>query len=225
MNKIKTILTSLALIFGLIMPNIAMARECHTVYGGGEVCENGDLSLDKEIWNPEEDEYWDNVDSSDYIFPAGAELKFRIKIKNIDDVTVTSSKIKDYLPSYVEYVSASVGNDDVSYDVDDDMIKYNTGSLGDNETKIVYLIARVKDSNEIPEGITCLKNKAVGYSDDDDESDTDYASFCIGKESSGTVLGTTAPDTGSNSLILWGEMVGFVSLGAGYIAALKKYSK
>ena len=51
----KKIISCLLIVIGLFLLaiNVANAKECHTVYGGGEVCETGDLSLDKKVFNPE----------------------------------------------------------------------------------------------------------------------------------------------------------------------------
>ncbi len=226
MKKIFEFLSaSLLMLFLAVSP--IKARECHSVYGGGEVCEYGEISLDKEVWNPEENEYWDNIDSNDYTFAPNQEVKFRIKIKNTDDeIKVSDSKIKDFLPDYLDFVSAEAGSDETDWDSDDREIKYYTGSLEEDETETVYLTVKVKSSGEIPEGVTCLKNKATGYSNQDDESDSDYASFCISRDGKSKVLGTTYPTTGSNAnLILGLEGLGFLSLGTGYWYLLRKYRK
>jgi len=68
--------------FFLFFVNLANAKECHTVYGGGEVCETGDLSLDKKVFNPEANEYWDNIDAKDYSFAPGEEVKFKLRVQN-----------------------------------------------------------------------------------------------------------------------------------------------
>ncbi len=53
--SLPKITSYLLIVAGLVLSfaSLAEAKECHTVYGGGEVCESGDLSLDKKVYNPE----------------------------------------------------------------------------------------------------------------------------------------------------------------------------
>jgi hypothetical protein len=82
MKKIFEFLSaSLLMLFLAVSP--IKARECHSVYGGGEVCEYGEISLDKEVWNPKKMNIG-IIDSNDYtlLLP---KLNLELKIKNTDD--------------------------------------------------------------------------------------------------------------------------------------------
>lgn len=221
MNKIQSLIVSFLLFFILVNP--VMARSCHTVYGGGEVCESCNLIVDKEIWNPTKNEYWDNIDSSYYTFKAGEEIKFKIMIKNTSDIKVNNVEIKEYLPSYLDYVSASIAEDGHSYEwrSNERYVLYFMGSLDPDQTKTAYVTVRVKGENDIPVGISTLTNKAYGYSSNEC-SDTNYANFAIKREGKGTVLGTTSPETGNNNLILMIEGMGFILMAGAYGWVLRK---
>ena len=223
-NKInmKKIVSYLLVVTGFLLffSNLASAKECHTVYGGGEVCETGDLSLDKKVFNPEANEYWDNIDAGDYTFDPDEEVKFSLRVKNISDVKVDSVNINDdfdRLDDYMVYVSSDRG--DYRAEVTDYKIKFGLGGLEPDEEVTVYFIARFKNAGELPVGTTCITNAAHVYSHIDSVSDSDYASFCVATDS-GKIITKSTPATGFDlSSILVIEALAFAGLGS---LALKK---
>ena len=223
--NLKKAISLLMIISGLVLllTKPASARECHTVYGGGEVCESGELSIDKKVYNPEEGEYWDNIDSEDYTFAPDEEVKFSLKVKNISDVRVDNVRINDdfdRLDDYMIYVSSDKG--DYRAEVTDYKVKFAFGGLNPDEEVTVYFISKVKAADLIPVGTTCLTNAAHAYSHEDSISDSDYASFCIATDSGKIITGST-PDTGINLSVVFGlEALFFLSLG---IFALNKANK
>jgi hypothetical protein len=203
--------------------NLAQAAECHTVYGGGEVCETGDLSLDKKVYNPEAKAYWDNIAASDYTFSVGEEVKFSLRVKNISDVKVDSVRINDdfdRLDEYMVFVSSERG--DYRAAVTDHKVKFELGGLNPDEEVTVYFIARFKAEGELPAGTTCLTNAAHAYSHPDNVSDSDYAEFCV-KTEAGKIITTKTPDTGLDlQSILLLQGAGFVTLSAYAIRRARK---
>jgi len=211
----KKITSYLLIVTGLFLffANSAEAKECHTVYGGGEVCESGNLSLDKKVYNPEAEAYWNNIDSADYTFSPGEEVKFSLRIKNISDIKVDEANINDdfdRLDDYMVYVSSDKG--DYRAEVTDYKIKFGFGGLDPDEEATVYFVARFKEAGELPVGTTCITNAAHAYSHADDVGDSDYASFCVAT-SSGKIVTKSTPATGFNlSLVLTLEALGFAAL-------------
>ncbi len=219
MQKILSYLL-IVLGFALFFSNVANAKECHTVYGGGEVCETGDLSLDKKVYNPEANEYWDNIDSKDFVFAPGQEVQFSLRVKNISKITVDSAKINDdfdRLDDYMVFVSSERG--DYRAEVTDHKVKFDLGGLKPDEEVTVYFVARFKKAEELPAGTTCLTNAAHVYSHQDGVSDSDFASFCVNNETDKIVTAKT-PDTGFDlQSILTMQAIGFAGLS---LLALRK---
>lgn len=216
-NNMKKIISYLLIVTGffLFFANVADAKECQKVYGGGEVCETGDLSLDKKVFNPKTNEYWDNIDSSDYTFAPGQEVKFSLRVKNISDVKVDSVRINDdfdRLDDYMVYVSSEKG--DYRAEVTDYKVKFDFGGLDPDEEATVYFIARFKAEGELPVGTTCITNAAHAYSHEDSVSDSDYATFCVKADNGKIVTGST-PATGFDlGTILTLEALAFAGLGS-----------
>jgi uncharacterized protein DUF11 len=217
-NIIKTSIIA-ALVAGLTLVNSvgAEAKSCRSVYGGGEVCEYGDISIDKQVYNPETNEYWDNIDSSSYTFEAGDEVKFQIKVKNISDIKIDKLMLRDYFPNYIDWIEG--GN----WLWDRDIAEWEINDLDPDEEVFKTVKVKIFDENDIPEGITCVTNKAI-VTNEDDEEKSDTASFCMQKgEAEPKVLGETMPDTGASlPTVVAIELMSLGVIGAGYLIASKK---
>jgi uncharacterized repeat protein (TIGR01451 family) len=221
-NKLVTIIGIVMTLNSLNAAN-ALAKECRSVYGGGEVCDKGSIDVDKKVWNPEKNEYWDNIDSSDYTFKPGDEVKFEIKTKNVTDIKLNDITIRDIMPDYLEYVSSS----DEGKFYQPKTVEFKPGDLDDQKTVTRSVTVRVKNSKDVPVGTTCLTNKAEAYASTDDSSDSDTATFCVKNgEGEKRVLGVTYPETGpSLPMALALEVIGFATLGGSYLITAKKLSK
>jgi len=224
----KKIISCLLIVIGLFLLaiNVANAKECHTVYGGGEVCETGDLSLDKKVFNPEANEYWDNIAASSYSFSPEQEVKFRLRIKNISDVKTNGVRLVDDFARLVDYMFY-LGADGKEYPVEfkDNELKFIFDDVDADEEITVYFTARFKGQDELPVGTTCITNEAKVYSREDDVSDSDYASFCV-KSDEAKIITKAAPETGFDlSTILILEATVLAGLGAFSLTKAKKIGK
>lgn len=165
----------------------SFAREiCFEQYGGGEECyeyDDSDLKVEKEVWNPKIDDWASNIepeDSSDaYLFDPEETIKFRIKVKNVGDITIEDINLKDILPSYVKYSSGDGDGEDGNTKVEFDEFDLDPGESESFEFK-----AEVADDGILPkDDYLCLTNiaKAEGTVEDTDDEldDVDYANFCI----------------------------------------------
>lgn len=224
----KKIISYLLIVTGLFLlaVNIVNAKECHSIYGGGEVCETGDISLDKKVFNPKANEYWDNIAASSYTFSPEQEVKFSLRIKNISDIRVDGVRLDDdfaRLIDYMVYVSSDQG--DYEVEVKDNVIKFKFGDLVADEVVTVYFTARFKVEGELPVGTTCITNFAKVYSNEDETSDSDYASFCV-KTDEAKIITEETPDTGFDlSTILALEAMALAGLGVFAISKSKKIVK
>jgi len=179
------ILVSLILVF-LSAKSLLAAERCEIQYGGGKICvRTGELQIDKEIFDPDENGYVDNMGPDDHLFQTAEEITFKLKIKNVGDETLNDIDVTDTLPSYL---FLSGGTDD-SFEIDD---------LNPDETEERTVKATVVAESQLPgdKSLICVVNTAEAKAGD--EHDKDTAQLCIGKK----VLGvTTLPKTGSPFII------------------------
>lgn len=182
-------------LFLLVKPAQAAVR-CETQYGG-EVCvKTGELQIDKEVWHPGKQEFWDNLYLTTYIFGSGEEITFRLKIKNVGDEKFDEVKVEDRLPSYVELVSG-----ELSFTIKD---------LEPDETEEREIKVRVVSLDQLPESRICDVNTVEVWADD--EHDKDTAQVCIEEKVLGVAeLPPTGPKYGLIILLvsLINAIIGF----------------
>lgn len=233
----KKVISFCLVAFGMVLlfAHRASAKECQSVYGGGQVCETGDLTLNKKVYNPATKSYVDNIESNvksnndAYIFKPGEEVKFSLTIKNISDIKVDNARINDdfdKLDEYLDFVSSDDNQGDYRQGETDWKVKFDKfGSMDKDSEKTVYFTARVKAADKLPVGVTCLTNIAHAYSHDDVTSDTDSAEFCIGTDS-GKIVTVKTPDTGINIASILGlEAAALTAVGVTALRKAKKLSK
>ncbi|NMB57325.1 hypothetical protein GYA19_05335 [Candidatus Beckwithbacteria bacterium] len=224
----KNLIQHITALFSLVILAFSLAtqtyaQECHSVYGGGEVCDHGHIDVDKKVWNPAKNEWWDNIDSSSYTFKANEEFKYEIRVKNTGDVTLHEVKVTDLMPD-VDYIIWT-GNWD--WDSDDHKATWMIYDLEPGETEVRDIHFKFADSDKIPSGTTWVRNEAVAKVKNGD-SDSDTATIYVRK----AVLGVTTkapimPETGAeSSIILAGELLALGLVGFGFLRIAKnKVSK
>jgi len=205
MKKLSTILIVAALFIVLplvVKPAKAIIR-CDNQYE--EVCREIRLEIDKEVWDPYDERFEENLflDAENYVFGPGEIIRFKIKVTNVGDETFNKVYVEDYLPDYLVLESG-----DLSYEIE---------NLEPGETDVKEFEARVVSSEEFPDNTTiCEDNRAKTWSGD--ESDENTAEVCLREK----VLGVEElPPTGPEN---WFIILSF-SLLAGLVGVfLRKFS-
>lgn len=202
------------------MGQAVQAKECRSVYGGGEVCEYGDLSIDKQVLNPDKNEYWDHINSSDYVFTANQEVTFKIRVKNTSDIKIDHIGLRDFMPSYLTYVRSDRQANWLS---DQKKAEWTIDDLDPGETETFYITFKVMDKDQIPSGYTELSNRTEAQKDNGNTK-SDNSNFWIAKDKpvSPKVLGAKMPDTGVDvPTVVALELLVLGGLGMGYVLKAK----
>ncbi len=176
-----------------LSPKAALAR-CEEQYGGGEVCYEGELRLDKVVKNPSTGTYVDNLFSSDPNFSADQEVWFRLTIKNTGSDDLSDVEVKDKFPNYVFFVSGPGSWDDTNK-----TLSWTIDHLSPGESKDYEIKGQVVSEASLPtdSGTYCVTN--YGEVKKDNKSASDTSQLCITKK----VLGiTTMPKTGANLILM-----------------------
>lgn len=199
MNKIKLweILGVIVLLFIVFAGRTMAAVRCETQYGGGETCvRTGELQMDKEVWDPKEAQYVDNLGITSYRFSPGEEIIFKLKIKNVGDEKFDKVYVTDTLPSFLNLSSG-----DLSFEITD---------LDPDETVEREIKAKVVSDNRFDKETICDVNTAEVKHDD--EHDKDTAQVCASKK----VLGlSVSPNTGADN-----RELALILLGMGVIGGM-----
>lgn len=165
---VKIIISALALPLSLSLSfsRADAAVRCETQYGGREVCvRTGQLQIDKEIFNPQDKKFVDNLGINDHKFAPGDQITFKLKIKNVGDATFDKVSVTDSLPSLLELASGS--------------LSFELSNLTPGKTEEREIKAKVTASGNFPadKAIVCVVNTAEISSGN--EKDRDTTQVCL----------------------------------------------
>lgn len=166
--KLAATLTVGAAMLSLVGRADAAVR-CEFQYGVGEVCVvTGELQVDKEVFNPQERKFVDNLGLTSHRFAPGDEITFRIMTKNVGNATFSRVTVTDTLPSELQFIS---GN-----------LNYTITDLSPGETDTREFRARVVSADRFPsdKSVICVINAVEARADS--ERDRDTAQVCLEKK-------------------------------------------
>jgi uncharacterized repeat protein (TIGR01451 family) len=193
-TNVLKVLIALVVVLGAIQISSIKSyaeTECVEQYGGGETCienKEGELEVNKEVYNPETGDWEDHIDGSDYTFGESETIKFRISVKNVGDIRIEDINLEDILPSFVKYRDGDGDGKD-----DDTKVEFEDFDLNPGEKKTFEFTVKV-DSDLPNDDRICLTNIATAEGEfensDNNVDDSDYANFCL---ENGKVKGKESP--------------------------------
>ena len=210
----KSIIFSiLALAFFFIsFVSLAKADEsCQSIYGGGQTCANGNISVDKKVLNPQTKILVDNLSINDPKFQPSSTINFQITISNTSKNEIKRIVVKDVFPQFITFIKGPG-----KFDTKTKTLSFEVNNLKSKESKNFEIIATVVKPNELPvnQGTMCVTNQTTATENDKDFS-KDSSTLCIQKALSTTQATKggipilppppveTSPATGPNALVLF----------------------
>lgn len=203
MKKLISILFIYILSLGLGM-NIAFAQtptsNCQPIYGGGENCQPGVLSVNTAVLNPKTNQLVHNLGSNDPMYNPNDILTFQIKVVNTSQSTISNITLTDTFPQYTVY-NAGPG----TYDTRSRTVTYQIASLIPSQTATLTYLGRVLSNDQITNSASPCLNNVVKATTSDGQIFQDSSQFCVKKQNS--VLGgstniKSSPVTGPNPWLL-----------------------
>ena len=152
----------------------AQSSDCQPIFGGGQTCTQGSVvALNKEVKNPQTNQFVDNLDTST-IFTPGDTISFRITVKNISQKAITNTNVLDVFPAFVDF-SKGPG----TYDFQTKTLTISVDKLDPGQSQVFLLDGIVESKDQLPtdQNRICVANQAV-MSGTSQTSD-DNARFCI----------------------------------------------
>ena len=162
---------------------------CQPIYGGGQTCTNGNISLTKYVRNPQSSVFVHDLGINDPKYHAGDLASYELIVGNNGNATITSVTVKDTLPNYLTFDKGPG-----SYDSFTKTVTFTVSSLQPGQTQTFIINARVAAQNQLPtaQGVVCVVNQATATSSEG-QTVNDSAQLCIQKV-------TTTPSTGPEAL-------------------------
>lgn len=211
--KTKNIVLSLLSTFAFIalVSSPVQADTCTTQYGGTTTCVPTDLTVNKQVKNPNTNVFVENLTTTDPTFTAGKEVLYKLIVKNSSGQTFDPITVRDTLPQYLTFVSGPG-----SYNAATRVLEFELTKMIAGETREIEVLARVLEASQLPAGKTlfCVVNTVEVSALN--RVDSDSAQVCL---QNGVLGVTTLPVAGVNDLLL---LLPFAGVGLGGLALLKK---
>ena len=135
---------------------------CPPVYGGGTICPDNNILVDKKVKNPQSGEYVNNLDLTQSPFHPEDHVSFRIYVTNLGNSTLRNITVMDNLPQYLTVVQTPG-----TYDNSQKRVTMTIDSLNKNETKsfdLEFVLSPVGSLTNTA-ATFCLSNQAVAKID------------------------------------------------------------
>ena len=202
---ISSILLTVLALTSLTQTAYASVR-CERQYGGGEICvKTGNIQVDKEVLNPADGKFADNLSIASEKFTPSQEITFKIKVKNVGDAEFAKVEVTDSLPSTLELLSGETS--------------YEIKNLKVGEVSEKTLKAKVVSEDKLPKDKSVICDLNAAEAKADSEKDRDTSQFCIEKR----VLGvTTLPQAGPEGVTLGLLVSGTLALTGASLLRVKK---
>lgn len=151
---------------------------CPPVYGGGTICQNNNLLVDKKVKDPENGDFVNNIELNTASFHPEDHVSFRIFVTNIGNSQLKNITVTDNIPQFLTPVQTPG-----TYDSTQRRVTMKIDTLDKNETKsfdLEFVISPLSGlGNTAPQ--FCLSNQAVAQIDTQKSNDT--AQICVEKTS------------------------------------------
>ena len=193
----------------------AQGAECTPIYGGGEVCPEVRIDINKRVANPATGELRENLFETDPKYRVDNIVTFEIIVTNTGQTTLNEVVVKDILPPQLRFHSGP-GK------IEGNTLTIETSDLSAGESRSFVVRGIVNDTSS---GTFCnITNRVeVKAKENGNElSDVDNSQFCIQKD----VLGATVPQPVATKLPAAGpaSILLFTSTLATTGLLLRKYS-
>lgn len=198
----KKLIYLIVFVIGLLFfsKSIFAAVRCETQYGGNQVCvTTGQIQINKEVFDPQNQKYVDNLGINDYKFSPGELVSFRISIKNVGDATLGNVAVTD-IPQ-AGFLDLATG-----------ALNFNLTNLAPGEVRQQELKLRVVDESKLPQNnVICIINAAEATAENSKDRDT--AQLCLERKVLAAVTVKEMPKTGPEGLLLalFGSVSGVVA--------------
>lgn len=164
---------------------------CQPIFGGGQTCTQGSvITVNKQVKNPQTNQFVDNLDTNGPTFQPGQSVSFRITVKNISQKLLSNINVIDVFPAFVDYAKGPG-----TYDPQNKTLTIPINKLDVNQSQSIDIEGVVESQDQLPtdQSKVCVANQSV-VSVDNQTSD-DNSRFCIANTSTKATATPTSAST------------------------------
>jgi len=196
------------------------ADDCSVDYGGTKTCYPTDLFINKQVQDPADGTYVENITTPK--FSQGDTVVFKMIVKNNSNQIMNDVKVTDGVPENFEITDAQVSYTNVHsfknlFEINSDKknVTFYLDEMAVGQTKEMYLWTKLVGTYPTDDSF-CRDNWANVTASERPNGDKNFARVCIANK----VLGTTKlPVAGAEDLLM---ILPFIATGLGGMALLRK---
>lgn len=155
--------TLIALSAGVILTGLSAKlafadTNCQSVYGGGQSCGPGNITVQKQVLRPgTTNQYVDSLGYNDAKYQPSSPIFFKITITNSTKGTLNNLVVSDLIDTQHEFINfvSAPGN----FNTSTKTLSYKISSLKPNEQSTITIAGRVLDAGSLPkQAVICAGN-------------------------------------------------------------------
>lgn len=176
---------ALAFVFSLLAVKASYADvSCQPIYGGGTTCvTSANILINKQVQNPANGQFVDNLGVNDTKFAANQNVTFQLIVTNTGGSSIDRILVKDTFPQFVSFVSGP-GN----FDSNNKVLSFEVDNLAAGQSQTFTVVGKVAPDNALASGINCVVNQSSAQIISSGQMSQDNSQFCIQK---GVMVPTT----------------------------------
>lgn len=177
-------------VFALVaVPTVFADGSCQPIYGGGQTCTSGNISLSKSVRNPQTNVFVHDLGLNDAKYHAGDLASFQLVVTNNGNATLNTVTVKDTLPDFLSFDKGPGSFDNTSK-----TLTFTINNLQPGQSQTFLVTAHVVAQNQLPanQSTVCIVNQATATSSEG-QTVNDNSQLCIEKI-------TATPSTGPEAL-------------------------
>lgn len=155
MRRAGLIISLLILPFVFTLPAHA---DCVSIYGGGQTCTGGNMTLQKTVLNPDTNTFVAGLGLNDHRFSSGDTITFQLTVTNTSLGDLDNVVITDPLPQGIDFSSVNGG----TFENSGGRVIFNIGTLAPGQSETRTLSVTAGAPNEFQnQGTNCITNQAT----------------------------------------------------------------
>ncbi len=178
MKKPLIIFSTITILSSLFIKTSFADTNCQSVYGGGQSCGSGNITVQKQVLRPgTNNQYVDSLGYNDTKYQPSSPIFFKITITNTTKSTLNNITVNDTVDTQHEFLNfvSAPGNFNNSTKV----LTYKIPSLTPGQQSTMSIAGRILDAQNLPNQAVICAGNTVQVTVDKGSPTSAISAYCI----------------------------------------------
>lgn len=178
MKKALIALSVIIILTGLSAKLAFADTNCQSIYGGGQSCGPGNITVQKQVLKPgTSNQYADSLGYKDAKYQPSSPIFFKITITNTTKGTLNNLVVSDSIDTQHEFINfvSAPGN----FNTSTKTLTYKIPSLKPNEQSTMTIAGRVLDAGSLPKQAVICAGNTVQVTVNNGSPTSAITAYCI----------------------------------------------